>query len=233
MNVLVIDIGGSHVKLTTTTRSEFCRFDSADDLGPEELVRRVNAEAADWDYDVISVGFPGRVEENTPAAEPGNLGHGWIGFDFARALGKPTRVINDASLQALGAYDEGRMLFLGLGTGLGSVLITERVIVPLELGELSDSSGETLGDRLGRKGLESGGEARWQRSVVEVTSMLRRAFSADYIVLGGGNASLVDRLPDGVRRGGNDDAVTGGDRLWREAVEPHDGTPSAWWRVVR
>ena len=165
--------------------------------------------------------------------QPGNLGRGWVGFDFTRMFGRPVRVVNDAVLQAIGAYKEGRMLFLGLGTGLASERVTERVIVPLELGELPDWSGRPLSDRLGRQGLEREGQASWQRAVVDICNVLRRAFLADYVVLGGGNAARVDPLPPEARRGGNDDAFRGGYRLWREVIEPHDHEPSAFWRVVQ
>lgn len=233
MKVLVIDIGGSHVKLATTSGAKSSRFESGEDLTPGELVRRVVLATSGWRYDVISIGYPGQVADNQPAAEPGNLGGGWTGFDFERAFEKPVRVVNDATLQALGAYEDGRMLFLGLGTGLGAALLTERVVVPLELGELPDHAGGTLGERLGRKGLEERGVTSWRRAVLDVVPVLGRAFSADYIVLGGGNAKLVDPLPAGARRGGNDDAVTGGERLWRETVEPHDRRPAEGWRVLK
>jgi predicted NBD/HSP70 family sugar kinase len=156
-----------------------------------------------------------------------------VRFDFSKAFGKPVRVLNDAAMQALGGYDGGRMLFLGLGTGVGSALVTEHVVVPLELGCLPYCPDETLFDRLGASGLEKYGEQSWLEAVTRVTTMLREAFSADYVLLGGGNAKRVQPLPQGARRGGNEDAFTGGFRLWEEIVEPHDRTSSSAWRVVR
>ena len=233
MDVLVIDIGGSQVKMRVSASAEPRSFPSGAQLTPAALVDGVRAATGDWRYDVVAVGFPGAVNGRVPRAEPGNLGAGWVGFDFARALGKPVRIVNDAVMQALGAYDGGRMLFLGLGTGLGSALVSEHVVVPLELGNLPFGSGETIADRLGRRGLERNGKAAWVADVTQVTLMLRSAFAADYLVLGGGNAGEVDPLPEATRRGGNEDAFTGGFRLWEELVEPHDRQPAAVWRVIR
>jgi polyphosphate glucokinase len=232
VKVLVVDVGGTHVKLAVAEGGETAQFDSDHYLTPEGLVARIAELAAGWQYDTVSLGYPGSVGPEGPTAEPGHLGTGWVQFDFAAALKKRVRVVNDAVLQALGAYHDGRMLFLGLGTGLGSALVTERVIVPLELGELPSLSGGTLADRLGRKGLERDGLERWRQTVGEVMPGLRRALMADYVVLGGGNAAKVDPLPPNTRRGGNDDAITGGYRLWREFVEPHDRAPSSFWRVL-
>lgn len=233
MEVLVIDIGGSRVKMRVKSRADSRRFTSDPGLTPEALVERVQAATQDWKYDVISLGFPGAVGSATPSAEPGNLGDGWIGFDFERAFGKRVRLVNDAVMQALGAYDDDRMLFLGLGTGLGSALITEHVIVPLELGDLPFGNGETMAQRLGGRGLRESGVKVWIQDVHRATYVLRSAFAADYIVLGGGNAGQVDPMPEGVRRGSNDDAFTGGFRLWEEMVEPHDREPQRVWRVLR
>jgi polyphosphate glucokinase len=177
--------------------------------------------------------LPGVVTNGASAEEPGNLGGGWVGFDFEAAFSKPVRVVNDAVLQALGAYEGGRMLFLGLGTGLGSTLVSEHVVIPLELGNLPSGMGETMAARLGRKALEDNGPQRWVRDVHFIVDALRKAFVADYLVLGGGNAELVDPLPEMTRRGGNEDAFTGGYRLWEEVVEPHDREPRRVWRVVR
>ena len=233
MDVLVVDVGGTHVKMRSSGGSDTRRFKSRSDLTAEELVVLVTESVRDWRYDVISLGVPVPLDARTLTMEPGNLGKGWIGFDFAKAFGKPVRVINDAVMQALGAYDGGRMLFLGLGTGLGSALVSDHVVVPLELGNLRLSGGEPLGIQLGRRGLETGGEVAWQRAVTDAACMLRDAFVADYVVLGGGNAKRVQPLPEGVRRGGNEDAFTGGYRLWEEMVEPHDRQPPPVWRVVR
>ncbi len=232
MNVLVIDVGGSHVKLLATGRAEPRRFDSAPDLTPRTLVDRVLKLTDDWSFDAVSLGYPGVVGPDGPAAEPGNLGNGWVGFDFAAAFGRPVRVVNDAALQAVGAYaGDGRMLFLGLGTGLGSALVAERVVVPLELGDLPYRR-RTMADALSKEGRRTLGPKRWLRAVGEVSAVLRKALAADYVVLGGGNAGEVDPLPEHARRGGNEDAFTGGFRLWDDVVVPLDRKPSGAWRVV-
>ena len=232
MNVLVIDVGGSHVKLCATQCDAPVQSDSGPDFKPDELVEMVRRLTRHWKYEAISIGYPGRVGPSGPAAEPGNLGQGWVGFDFNNALGKPVRIVNDAAMQALGGYDGGRMLFLGLGTGLGSALVAERVLVPLELGDLAHQSGVTLGERLGKAGLAWLGEDAWRKEVSQATQMLRAAFDADYVLLGGGNAAMVNPLPPDVRQGGNEDAFVGGLRLWEELVEPHDRKPSDAWRVL-
>ena len=233
MNVLVIDVGGSHVKLAATDADEPRKFDSDPNMTPEQLVTQVRELTQDWPHDVISLGVPGAVDAGGPSAEPGNLGSGWVGFDFERAFAKPVRVINDAVMQALGGYDGGRMLFLGFGTGLGSALITEHVVVPLELGCLPYRDGETMAGRVGADGFDRLGTKAWLASVEEITGMLREAMSADYVLLGGGNSRHIDPLPADARRGGNDDAIAGGMRLWEELVEPHDREPPRVWRVVR
>jgi polyphosphate glucokinase len=233
VDVLVIDIGGSHVKMVTSRDLEPRKFDSGDDLTPALLLERLLETTADWTYAVVSIGFPGAVDARGPRAEPGNLGAGWVRFDFGKAFGKPVRVLNDAAMQALGGYDGGRMLFLGLGTGVGSALVTEHVVVPLELGSLPFGPEETLFDRLGAAGLEKYGHEAWLTAVTKVTTMLREAFTADYVLIGGGNAPRVKPLPPGARCGGNEDAFTGGFRLWEEIVEPHDRSSSSAWRVVR
>lgn len=233
MNVLVIDVGGTSVKMLATGQTEPRKFDSNPDLTPATLVRRVKEATADWDYGGITLGIPALIGPDGPEAEPGNLGDGWVGFDFAAAFAQPVRVVNDAAMQALGAYDGGRMLFLGLGTGLGSALVTDQVVVPLELGSLPFSREETMAERVGAAGLERHGEGEWDRSVRIILRVLQAAFEADYIVLGGGNAARVDPLPEHVRRGGNEDAFAGGFRLWEERVIPHDCPPAATWRVVR
>ena len=233
MDVLVIDVGGSHVKLLVSDVTEPRRFDSGPGLTPDTLVARVREATSDWHYDVISLGIPAVVDTRGARKEPGNLGDGWIGFAFEDAFGKPVRIVNDAVMQALGGYDGGRMLFLGLGTGVGSAFVSEHVVFPLELGGLPYGEHQILFDRLGRKGLETYGEEAWQATLVEVVGGLREAFSADYVVLGGGNAERVQTLPPCTRRGGNEDAFKGGFMLWEEMVEPHDQQPARVWRVVR
>jgi polyphosphate glucokinase len=233
VDVLVVDIGGTNVKMLAEGQAEPRKFGSGPDLGPAEMVAQVKEMVADWPHDVVAIGYPGKVGRNGPEAEPGNLAEGWVGFDFEEAFGKPVRLVNDAVLQALGAYEGGRMLFLGLGTGLGSALVTERVVIPLELGDLPYGARERMSDKVGKKGLERSGEQKWHVAVHKIVSSLKGAFLADYVVLGGGNAERVEPLPDGVRRGGNDDAFAGGFRLWEERVEPHDPPSSFAWRVVR
>jgi len=232
MDVLVVDIGGSRVKLKVSNGNEVRRFESGPDLTPQTTVARVQELTADWRFDAISIGYPGTVNANGPSAEPGNLGCGWVEFDFEAALGKPVRVVNDAVLQALGGYEGGRMLFLGLGTGVGSALVTEHVVVPLELGCLTWKDA-TVWDWLGRDALKAHGVDEWSRDVAGVTAMLREACVADYVLLGGGNAHKVKPLPDGTRLGGNEHAFDGGYRLWEEMVEPHDRPSPPVWRVVR
>jgi polyphosphate glucokinase len=232
VNVLVVDIGGTNVKVAVSGSDERRKFKSAPALTPEQLVSEVLETTADWRFDAVSIGYPGAVNADGPSAEPGNLGNGWVDFDFAAAFGRPVRVANDAVLQALGSYEGGRMLFLGLGTGLGSAFVAEHVVVPLELGNLAWCEGRSLGDTVGRKGRKALGTDVWLSHVRNMASVLRAAFSADYVLLGGGNADRVDPLPACTRRGGNHDAVTGGFRLWEETIEPHDRDPALVWRVV-
>ena len=233
MRVLVIDVGGSHVKVHATGRPRRIRFVSGPTLTPDRLVSEVRRRTAHWTYDVISLGYPGEIQSHGPTAEPGNLGPGWVGYDFEAAFGRPLRMVNDAAMQALGGYDGGRMLFLGLGTGLGSALVADCVIVPLELGTIPYKRGEMLGERLGKRGLRKYGLTSWRKSVHRTVASLRTAFIADYVVVGGGNAAKLGALPPNTRLGGNDDAFAGGSRLWEEHIERHDGPPSTTWRVVQ
>jgi polyphosphate glucokinase len=233
MDVLVLDVGGTRVKIGASSTDATRRFRSGTTLTPETLVERVTALTSDWTCDVVAIGYPGSVDEHGPAAEPANLGPGWVGFDFEKALKKPVRVVNDAVMQGLGAYESGRMLFLGLGTGVGSALITEHILIPLELGSLPHVRGGTIFEQLGRAARKENGHAAWQDAVLEITPVLRAAMSADYVVLGGGNGRKVDPLPPHTRRGSNRDAIAGGFRLWEEIMEPHDQTPARVWRVVR
>ncbi|QDU20109.1 ROK family protein [Urbifossiella limnaea] len=233
MNVLVIDVGGSHVKLLATGQPAPRRFESGRTLAPESLVEEVKLRTHDWPYEAVSIGIPGAVGPDGPEVEPGNLGPGWVGFDFAAAFGGPVRVVNDAAMQALGAYTGGRMLFLGLGTGLGSAIVTDHVVMPLELGSLPYGRRRTVADHVGKRGLKYLGEAVWLATVIRVVEHVRDAMKADYVVLGGGNAKRVDPLPPHTRRGGNEDAFAGGFRVWAEDVDPHRCPPEAPWRVVR
>lgn len=219
--ILAVDIGGSKVKFLASGETEPRRMPSGDALTPGRMVERVKAMTRDWKYDAVSIGYCGLVGGSGPLAEPENLGRGWVGFDFAGAFGCPVRIVNDAAMQALGSYDGGRMLFLGLGTGLGSVLVIDNTVVPLELGELRHKRGETYSRRLGRKALEEMGKKRWRRRVWRAVPALQRAFLADYVVLGGGNAKFLgEPLPPGVRLGHNLTAFRGGFRLWEIADAP-------------
>jgi polyphosphate glucokinase len=233
MDVLVLDIGGTRVKVAASRAGEPQSFRSGPQLTPDALVSRVRSLTHGWTYDVVAIGYPGAVAGNSPAAEPGNLGAGWARFDFAQAFDCPVRVVNDAVLQALGAYESGRMLFLGLGTGVASALVTEHVVIPLELGCLPHVFGGTIVERLGKPALARDGKEAWRRAVLAILPLLRDSFAADYLVLGGGNAKQAGALPSHTRRGGNGDAFRGGFRLWEEVVEPHDREPPPVWRVVR
>lgn len=213
-NILAIDIGGTKVKFLLSGEHEPRKFSSGKRLTPAKMVETLQTQAADWKYDAISIGYPGLVGDHGPRSEPGNLGHGWVGFDFAAAFGCPVRIINDAAMQALGSYDGGRMLFLGLGTGLGSALISDRVLVPLELGRLEWKDGKPLGDTLGHRGLKKVGKSAWRELVIDTATQLMAAFVCDSIVIGGGNAKLFRELPAGIRRGNNLTAFRGGFRLW-------------------
>jgi polyphosphate glucokinase len=213
--ILAIDVGGSKVKFLASGETEPRRMPSGPQLSPAKMVEQVKAMTRDWKYDAVSVGYCGLVGGSGPLAEPENLGAGWVGFDFAAAFARPVRIVNDAAMQALGSYDGGRMLFLGLGTGLGSVLIVDNTLVPLELGELRHGNGQSFSRRLGRRALERIGKKAWRRRVWKVVPPLQRAFLADYVVLGGGNAKLLrEPLPPGVRLGHNLTAFRGGFRLW-------------------
>lgn len=227
MRVLVIDIGGHRVKLMITGSDEVRRFDSGKSLTAQQMVDDVNRLTADWQFDVISLGYPGKVSDGRPIDEPRNLGAGWVDFDFSRAFGRPTRVIHDAALQALAHYQGGRMLFLGLGTGLGSTLIADDLVIPLELGDLRYDH-RPIWQVLGDKALESLGLERWRQAVVEVIDELRQALVADQVVIGGGNATRVDPLPAHTIRGSNRDALEGGRRLWEPGPLTASAQRSTW-----
>lgn len=212
--ILTIDIGGSGVKILATGATDPRRMASGKRLTPGRMVEAVRKLAGDWRYQAVSIGYPGLVGKDGPSSDPGNLGPGWVGFNFAAAFKLPVRMINDAAMHALGSYEGGRMLFLSLGTGLGSTLIAENVIVPLELGCLAFRRGHTLGDTLGRRGLDRRGKRAWRRTVEEVVPMLGAAFVVDSIVIGGGNSRLLRDLPGGARLVHNLTAFRGGFRLW-------------------
>lgn len=233
MNVLVVDVGGSHVKLCCARKTKPVQIDSSSDLTPQQMVRQVKAQTAGWKYDVVSLGVPTAVDSSGPTEEPGNLGNGWVGFDYQQSFGVPVRIANDAAMQALGAYEGGRMLFLGMGTGVGSAFVAERIVIPLELGDLP-WKGRNLSDHLGKAGFEQMGQPAWREAVIDAATKLKCAFRVDYVMLGGGKAGegLLDPLPEGLRRGGNEDAVEGGFRLWEQRSEPHQPPPSDQWRVI-
>ena len=240
MKILVVDIGGSNVKMLASGQTEKRKLRSGKQLTAERMVRDVKALTADWDYEVVSIGFPGQVVHTSPVIDPKNLAPGWVGFHFAQAFGKPVKVINDAAMQALGSYEGGRMLFLGLGTGIGSALISDKVIVPMELGQLPFRNNQDLHACLGKAGLKRLGMKAWQAAVVEAATLLKSAFVADYVVLGGGNAKKVRPVPAGCRLGSNENAFEGGFRLWATPIAPtqtpyavHDPRePAEEWRTI-
>jgi predicted NBD/HSP70 family sugar kinase len=213
--VLVVDVGGSHIKCLVPGETEERKFDSGPDLGPVEMVAGVLEHTADWTYDVISIGYPGPVRNGRPAVEPHNLAPGWVGFDYEQAFGTPVRMLNDAAMQALGSYHGGSMLFLGFGTGLGAAFVIQGNVQPLELAHLPWRDGRTYEEWTGDAALERDGEATWRANVLEVIELFRAAFQPDYIVAGGGNVRLLKELPEGVERGNNDNAFVGGYALWR------------------
>jgi polyphosphate glucokinase len=214
--ILVVDVGGNNIKCWTPAVDERRKTPSGPKLTAEAMAASVLALTSDWDYDVVSLGVPGPVAANTVAREPVNLGAGWVGFDFTAAFGRPTRVVNDAVMQALGCYEGGRMLFLGLGTGLGNTLISDGHVVGMELGHLPYRDGKTFEQHVGQRGLLRLGKRRWRKVVNDVVQRLKDATVADYVILGGGNAKLVDPLPKGCRLGDNRHAFIGGLRLWDE-----------------
>jgi polyphosphate glucokinase len=220
---LVVDVGGSSVKILATGQHERRAFASGPTLTPKRMVSEVKKLAGDWKYDVVSIGYPGPVLHGRPVAEPHNLGRGWVGFDFAAAFGCPVKVINDAAMQALGSYRGGKMLFLGLGTGLGSAMVVDGIVEPMELAHLPYRKG-TFEDYVGRAGLERHGKKKWRRHVADVVARLIAALEPDDTVIGGGNAAKLDLLPPHTRLGDNANAFRGGFRLWeKHRALPHTG----------
>jgi len=212
--VLVVDIGGTNVK-AMISREGRRKFSSGPGLTPRQLHAMLDGQLDDWKYDVVSVGFPAPVRNGRILTDPKNLGKGWTRFNFEKAFGKPVRVINDAAMQALGSYRGGRMLFIGLGTGFGSALVWNGVVLPLELSELPYLAKGTIEDRVGKTGLKQIGRKDWEEDVERILTQLQRAFVVDYIVLGGGTAKLLERLPPGVELGHNRNACLGGQRVWQ------------------
>jgi polyphosphate glucokinase len=226
--ILVVDVGGSHVKALASGRRVPIKVSSGPAMSAKDMVREVRKATAGWSFDVVSIGFPGPVVQGKPVAEPKNLGPGWVGFNFAKAFGRPVKVINDAAMQALGSYKGGHMLFLGLGTGLGSALIIDGVLEPMELAHLPYRKGHTYEEYIGDAGRKRLGKKKWRRHVIDVVTRLKAAFEVDDVVVGGGNAKKLDGLPRGVRLGSNAHAFRGGYRLWaRPAPRTGRGTPGA------
>ncbi|HKS97224.1 MAG TPA: ROK family protein [Terriglobia bacterium] len=211
--VLVIDVGGTHVKVLATGQEASREIASGPKMSAGRMAKQVKRLVKDWKYDVVAMGYPGPVVHGRPLREPYNLGRGWVGFNFGRAFGRPIKVINDAAMQALGSYQGGRMLFLGLGTGLGSAMIADGILEPMELAHLPFKK-KTYEDYLGLRGLQRRGKKKWRRQVADAVEQLREAVEADYVVLGGGNAKKLKQLPPHTRLGDNRNAFLGGFRLW-------------------
>ena len=216
MNVLVVDVGGTHVKILATGQKQSREFPSGPTLTAKQMVAGVKKLAGNWKYNAVSIGYPGPVIRNRPLAEPHNLGRGWMGYDFKAAFKRPVKVVNDAAMQALGSYRRGKLLFLGLGTGLGSTLIADGIVEPMELGHLPYKKG-TYEDYVGMRGLQKRGKKKWRRNVADVVTRLVTALEPDDVVIGGGNVKKLKQLPKGCRIGDNANAFRGGFRLWEKA----------------
>ena len=225
--ILAIDVGGSNVKLMVS-RWEKRKFKSGPDLTPREMVTQMKPLLQDWSFEAVSMGFPAPVHNGRIMSEPKHLGPGWTRFNYEKSLGKPIRIVNDAAMQALGSFHGGRMLFLGLGTGLGSTLVWETNVLSLELGDLPYGNGDIIEDYLGKSGMKELGEKEWKREVLRAVLSLKKSLIADYVVLGGGSAKKFDQLPDGIEFGHNRNAFLGGSRLWQ--TDPR--TRRAKWRIM-
>src|SRR6478609_3693407 len=222
MNILVVDVGGTHIKFLATGQQEPLRFPSGPTLTAKQMVAGVRKLARGWQYDVVSMGYPGPVLRDHPVAEPHNLGAGWVGFDFEKAFGRPVRLVNDAAMQALGSYKRGKMLFLGLGTGLGTAMVVEGIVAPMEIGHLPYKKG-TYEDYVGRAGLKCHGKKKWRRHVADVVERLLGALQPDDTVIGGGNVAKLQTPPPHCRKGDNANAFRGGFALWakRDVLPPN------------
>lgn len=218
MKVLVIDIGGTHIKVASTDHHTPIKIPSGPEMTAAKMVAKVLAATKDWQYDAVSIGYPGPVEHDHPLTEPHNLSPGWVGYSYKRAFGKPLRFINDAAMQALGGYRGGKMLFIGLGTGMGSAVVFDGTVVPLELAHLHYKNGRTYEQYVGLEGLEKRGKKRWRESVLDVIECLKAALVCDYVLLGGGNAKLMKKLPSHVILGSNKSAIEGGQKLWEDST---------------
>ncbi len=232
MKVLVIDVGGSHVKIMATGRSEERHFVSGATLTGPQMVRRVKALARGWTFDHVAMGYPGVVERDRIVTEPHNLGTGWAGYDYAKAFGCPVRIVNDAAMQALGGYRGGKLLFLGFGTGLGTAMIVDGVIVPMEIAHLPYRK-KTFEDYVGERALAGGGVAKWRRRVDDVVRRLIAALQPEDVVLGGGNARLITEMPPRCRIGANSNAFPGGFRLWGQPAPAPAAAPAPPAKVTR
>ena len=219
MKILVVDVGGTHIKVRATGQKRRMEIPSGSKLTPRAMVAAVRKSVVGWQYHAVTVGYPGAVLHGHIVGEPHNLGRGWVGFDFKKAFGRPVHVINDAAMQALGSYEGKRMLFLGLGTGLGSAMIVDGVLQPMELAHLPYKKDRTYEDYVGLAGLKRLGKRKWRRLVADVVKQLKAALEADYVVLGGGNARLLKKLPPGARLGDNANAFRGGYRLWAKSFQ--------------
>lgn len=238
-NVLTVDIGGSSIKVLVNTETEPRSAPTGLDFTPARMLEAIAELTDGWEYDRVSIGYPGPVGESGPLSEPANLGNGWVAFDYALALERRVKFINDAAMQALGCYDGGRMLFLGLGTGLGSTLISENVIVPLDVGRLRLVDGKRLGNLLGKRGLNRLGKRKWRAVAIRAALNLVECFECDYLVFGGGNAAEIQNPPHGIRLGHTLAAFRGGFRLWDvheiAPLQGHDAPSSpsvATWKLV-
>ena len=216
MKILVIDVGGTNIKVLASGKRTPIKIPSGPRMTPGIMVKAVLEATAGWEYDVVSIGYPGPVSHGRPVREPWNLGRGWVRFDYKKALHRPVRIINDAAMQALGSYAGGSMLFLGLGTGLGSTMIVDKMLIPLELAHLPYVHGKTYEEYLGEAGFRELGKRAWRRHVSRVVALFIDAFRVDYVVLGGGNSKRLDELPPNTRLGTNANAFKGGFRLWRD-----------------
>ena len=219
MKVLVVDVGGNNIKLLATGQRVPRKIPSGPTFTARRMVAAVRLATADWRYDAVSIGFPGPVKQGQPVREPVNLGHGWAHFDYVQAFGKPVRMVNDAVMQALGSYRGGRMLFIGLGTGMGAALVVEGHVQPLELAHLPYRNGKTYEEFVGKRGQDRMGKKLWRRVVAEIVPRLLDAFQVDEVVIGGGNAKQLKDVPRGARLGDNANAFAGGFRLWEKATE--------------
>src|SRR3984893_12857730 len=219
LKILVVDVGGTNVKMRATGQKDVLRVPSGRTLTASKAVKIVKTATQGWDFDCISLGYPGPIINGRPLREPHNLGGGWVGFDFQKAFGVPVKIINDAAMQALGSYKGGRMFFLGLGTGLGSAMIVDGTLEPMELAHLMYKNGKTYEDYLGLRGLKRMGKKRWRKHVAKVTKMLKTSLGADYVVLGGGNSKKLKELPPGAELGANENALLGGLCLWGQSTK--------------